>query len=90
MAATSKVIATVTTYPYQVVKSRMQTEQKYLKQEYNQVSKTLASIYRFAFPSHLLDTRESAVSTRDYESISSECYPVHVLHLVHLRYYLPT
>jgi solute carrier family 25 folate transporter 32 len=46
MAACSKVFATVCTYPYQVVKSRMQTEQKILAGEYSSVSSTIKSIYR--------------------------------------------
>ncbi len=46
MAALSKIFAALCTYPYQVVKSRMQTETKYLTKEYNGVGKTIKSIYR--------------------------------------------
>jgi solute carrier family 25 (mitochondrial folate transporter), member 32 len=46
MACTSKVVATVCTYPYQVVKSRMQTNQELLKGRYDSVTKTILSIYR--------------------------------------------
>lgn len=47
MAACSKIIAALCTYPYQVVKSRMQTESKYLSKEYDGVLKTISSVYRY-------------------------------------------
>ena len=47
MAAISKISAALFTYPYQVVKSRMQTETKYLTKEYDSVGKTINSIYRY-------------------------------------------
>jgi solute carrier family 25 (mitochondrial folate transporter), member 32 len=46
MAAVSKIVAVACTYPYQVVKSRMQIESKYLCHEYGGVLGTIQSIYR--------------------------------------------
>jgi solute carrier family 25 folate transporter 32 len=46
MACISKTFATVCTYPYQVLKSRMQTQEKYLLQEYGSVSSTVQTIYK--------------------------------------------
>ncbi|KAJ3306816.1 hypothetical protein HDV03_003853 [Kappamyces sp. JEL0829] len=47
MAATSKIFAAICTYPYQVVKSRMQTDSRYLSKEYDGVVKTIKSVYRY-------------------------------------------
>lgn len=46
MASFSKVFATICTYPYQVVKSRMQIESKYVKKEYKTVASTVHSILK--------------------------------------------
>ncbi|KAI8897901.1 mitochondrial carrier domain-containing protein [Globomyces pollinis-pini] len=45
MASVSKVCATICTYPYQVVKSRMQVEGRYVQEEYSTVLKTIRTIY---------------------------------------------
>jgi solute carrier family 25 (mitochondrial folate transporter), member 32 len=45
LASISKVIATVLTYPYQTLKSRLQTESKYLTKEYSGVMMTVRNIY---------------------------------------------
>ncbi|KAL2914930.1 mitochondrial FAD carrier protein flx1 [Polyrhizophydium stewartii] len=46
MAAASKIFATVCTYPYQVVKSRMQVQTSYVSKEYSGVISTVTSIVR--------------------------------------------
>jgi solute carrier family 25 (mitochondrial folate transporter), member 32 len=44
MASISKIFATVCTYPYQVVKSRMQVESKYMQKHYNTVGSTIRTV----------------------------------------------
>ena len=56
MACLSKVFAALCTYPYQVVKSRMQTESKYLTKEYDGVFKTISSVYRYVYRFRLVIT----------------------------------
>ena len=46
MASASKIFASVCTYPYQVVKARMQTESRLLKENYDSVSDTIKSVIR--------------------------------------------
>eukprot|EP00842_Homolaphlyctis_polyrhiza_P003329 jgi/Hompol1/3998/HPOL_000694-RA len=46
MAATSKVFAAVCTYPYQVIKSRMQVQSTYVNKEYSGFFRTIVNIYR--------------------------------------------
>ncbi|KAI8924752.1 mitochondrial carrier domain-containing protein [Entophlyctis helioformis] len=46
MAAASKVFATVCTYPYQVIKSRMQVQSAYVQNDYTTVLQTTASIFK--------------------------------------------
>ncbi|KAJ3076824.1 hypothetical protein HK102_005337 [Quaeritorhiza haematococci] len=46
MAATSKVFATVCTYPYQVIRARMQNERGLQGGQYRGVSETISRIYR--------------------------------------------
>jgi solute carrier family 25 folate transporter 32 len=46
MAAISKIFAVVCTYPYQVVKTRLQTERKYLKGNYDGVFSTIKYIFK--------------------------------------------
>jgi solute carrier family 25 folate transporter 32 len=45
MASASKIFASVTCYPYQVVKSRMQVQQDYVKHRYSSVFVTVKTIY---------------------------------------------
>ena len=45
IASISKIIATVLTYPYQTLKSRLQTESKYMTKEYRGVIMTFKNIY---------------------------------------------
>lgn len=71
MAVISKIFAALFTYPYQVVKSRMQTESKYLTMKYDGVFKTVSSIYRYIFcffDSYRLVMRELVDFTRAFES----------------------
>lgn len=65
MAGGSKIIATVCTYPYQVVKSRMQTQSQFLTRQYSTVLSTISTIFR-----HLLlltiDMRDRGDFTREW------------------------
>lgn len=47
MAAMSKIFATISTYPYQVVKSRMQADGIHLKDRYGTVIQTIKSIKKY-------------------------------------------
>lgn len=46
MAALSKIFASVTCYPYQVVKSRMQVQSEYVSKSYRSVGSTISTIMR--------------------------------------------
>ncbi|KAJ3324582.1 hypothetical protein HDV06_006475 [Boothiomyces sp. JEL0866] len=46
LASVSKLFATLFTYPYQLVKARMQVESKYVEHEYSSVYKSCITIYR--------------------------------------------